>query len=395
MKKTISILGSTGSIGSSLFKIINKKKDYFKIYLLSANKSYNSICKQIKKYNPTYFVITDFDVYEKVKLKFKKKKIIILNNFDKIKIKKKTDIVVSAIPGLAGLNPTILAIRFSKKILIANKESIICGWNLIKKAAYKYNTKIIPVDSEHFSILKLLEHHRLQDIKKIYITASGGPFLNYNANQFKKITTKDALKHPKWKMGKKISIDSSTLMNKALELIEAQKLFNIPNNKLDILIHPDSLVHAIIKLKNGLTKFIYHETSMIIPLANAIFEGDLNIEYFYKLKKTKYNKPIENLTFQTVNKTTFPIIRLKDRLNEYPSTPIIINSSNEILVDQFLAKKIHFLSIYKTIMTILNNRNYKKYAIRNPKNIYQIRKIDEWARAQTMKKINKKLCLNS
>ena len=287
--------------------------------------------------------------------------------------------------------PTILAIRFTKKILIANKESIICGWNLIKKAAQKYKTKIIPVDSEHFSISKLLQHHKLDDIKKIYITASGGPFLNLNVNQLKKITTKDALKHPKWKMGKKISIDSSTLMNKVLELIEAQKLFNIPNDKIDILIHPNSLVHAIIKLKNGLTKFIYHETSMIIPLANAIFEDDLNIEYFYKSKK-KRNKPIESLIFQEVNKTTFPIIKLKNRLNEYPSTPIIINSSNEILVEQFLAKKIPFLSIYKIIMTILNNRNYKKYAIRNPKNIYQIKKIDQWARAQTMKKVNKSLC---
>jgi len=180
-------------------------------------------------------------------------------------------------------------------------------------------------------------------------------------------------------------------MNKVLELIEAQKLFNIPNKKIDILIHPNSLVHAIIKLKNGLTKFIYHETSMIIPLANAIFEDNLDIEVFYK-KKKKNNKPIESLIFQEVNKTTFPIIKLKNRLNEYPSTPIIINSSNEILVEQFLAKRIHFLSIYKIIMTILNNRNYKKYAIRNPKNIYQIKKIDEWARAQTMKKINKNLC---
>ena len=391
MKKTISILGSTGSIGTSLFKIIDKKTKYFKVYLLSANKKYNLICKQIKKYNPKYFIISDPNVYKKVKTKFKKKNTIILNNFDKIKEANKTDIVISAIPGLAGLTPTILAIRFTKKILIANKESIICGWNLIKKAAHKYKTKIIPVDSEHFSISKLLQHHKLDDIKKIYITASGGPFLNLNVNQLKKITTKDALKHPKWKMGKKISIDSSTLMNKVLELIEAQKLFNIPNNKIDILIHPNSLVHAIIKLKNGLTKFIYHETSMIIPLANAIFEDNLDIEYFYKQKK-RGSKPIESLIFQKVNKATFPIIKLKNRLNEYPSTPIIINSSNEILVEQFLAKKIHFLSIYKIIMTILNNRNYKKYAIRNPKNIYQIKKIDEWARAQTMKKVNKNLC---
>lgn len=392
MKKNISILGSTGSIGKSVFEIIDKKKNFFNVHLLSANKNYNSIIKQIKKYNPNYFIITDRFVYKKIKQKFKKKKIIILNNFDKIRDYKKNNIVIAAIPGLAGLNPTISAIRFCKKILIANKESIICGWDLIKKAAIKNKTKIVPIDSEHFSIAKLLEHHKLKDIKKIYITASGGPFLNYTINQLKKITPKDALKHPKWKMGKKISVDSSTLMNKILELIEAQKLFNIPNNKLDILIHPDSLVHAIIKLKNGLTNFIYHETTMIIPLANAIFEKNLDIKDFYKLKKKPNMKPIENLTFENINKTTFPIIKLKDRLNEHPSTSIIINASNEILVEQFLAKKIDFLSINKIIMTILNNRNYKKYAIRNPKNINQIKEIDKWARRLTLEKINNNLC---
>jgi len=395
MKTNISILGSTGSIGKSVFEIIDKKKSFFNVHILSANKNYNLIIKQIKKYNPNYFIITDLSVYKKIKLIFKKKKIIILNNFDEIRGYKKNNIVVAAIPGLAGLKPTISAIRFCKKILIANKESIICGWNLIKKAAIKNKTRIVPIDSEHFSIAKLLEHHKLKEIKKIYITASGGPFLNFTINQLKKIKPKDALKHPKWKMGKKISVDSSTLMNKILELIEAQKLFNIPNNKLDILIHPDSLVHAIIKLKNGLTNFIYHETSMIIPLANAIFENNLDIKDFYKLKKETNIKPIENLTFENVNKTTFPMIKLKDRLNEHPSTSIIINASNEILVEQFLAKKIHFLSINKIIMTILNNRNYRKYAIRNPKNINQIKEIDEWARRLTLEKINNNLCLNS
>ena len=141
------------------------------------------------------------------------------------------------------ITPTVDFIKFSKKILIANKESIICGWNLIKHNSQKYKTKIVPVDSEHFSISKLLENHKLNKIKKIYITASGGPFLFLNKNKFKTIKPKDALKHPKWKMGKKITIDSATMMNKILELIEAQKLFNIPNEKLDILIHPQSLVH--------------------------------------------------------------------------------------------------------------------------------------------------------
>ena len=387
MKHTISILGSTGSVGISTLYIVDKKKKNFKIDLLSSNKNYLLICNQIKKYKPNYFVISDINVFIKIKKKFKNKKIKIFNNFDNIKLKKKSDITISAITGIAGLKPTLIMTKRSKKILIANKESIICGWNLIKKIALKNNTKIIPIDSEHFSIFKLLENHKQSEIKKIYITASGGPFLNYKTNQFSTIKPKDALKHPKWKMGKKITIDSSTLMNKILELIEAQKLFNLPNKKLDILIHPNSLVHAIVQLKNGLTQFIYHETSMIIPLANAIFEKNLNIENFIKINNSKKKNVIENLTFLKVNKKTFPIFKIKDKANEYPSTPIIINAANEVLIDQFLQKKIPFLSISKTIMKIMNDINYRKYAIRRPKNIKEIIIIDNWARESIIKKL--------
>ena len=386
MKISISILGSTGSIGLNSLFIINKQRKDFNVNLLSANKNYRLISNQIKKYNPNYFVITDKEIFKKIKIKFKNKKTKILNDFEFKRLKKKSDITISAIPGIAGLPPTLQMIKQSKKILIANKESIICGWELLKKNALKYKSKIIPVDSEHFSIMKLLENHKLNEIKKIYITASGGPFLNYKLSQLKKIKPEQAIKHPKWKMGKKISVDSATLMNKILELIEAQKLFNLSNEQIDILLHPNSLVHAILELKNGLIKFIYHETSMIIPLANAIYDGKLIIKDFQKPKK---NNLFENLIFKKINKKIFPIIKLKKRANEHPSTSIIINASNEILVDQFLEKKIPFLSIFKIIMTILNDRNYKKYAIRNPKNITQINKIDSWARAKTMEKISK------
>ena len=379
MSKSISILGSTGSIGLSVLQIVDKKRSFFKIDLLSANKNLNLICKQINKYKPKIFVVADRLIFNKVKKKFKNKKTKILNNFNNINFKRKTDVGVSAIPGFSGLNPTILLTELSKKILIANKESVICGWNLIKSLSKKNNTKIIPVDSEHFSILQLLKSHQLNEISKIYITASGGPFLNYKKKQFENIKPKDAMKHPKWKMGKKISVDSSTLMNKILELIEAKKLFNIPNNKIDILIHPKSLVHAIVVFKNGLTKFLYHETSMIIPLANAIFENNININDFYKSKKNN----IQNLEFKKVDKNTFPIIKLKMRVIEYPSTPIIINAANEVLVDRFINKKLPYLMINKIILAVLNDKNYKKYAIRNPKSIFQIIKIDQWARETT------------
>ena len=313
-------------------------------------------------YKPKVFIVNNFNVFTKIHKKFNKKNILILNKLD-YKDNKilNSDISIAAIPGIAGLRPTIEIIKKSKKILIANKESIICGWDLIRQAAKKNKTKIIPVDSEHFSIMKLLEFEKLKKIKKIYITASGGPFLNYKAKQLKYVNASDAVKHPKWKMGKKISIDSATLMNKMFELIEAQKLFSINKKKIEIVIHPESLVHAIIELNNGLYKFIYHETTMLIPLANAIFDDDIKIKDFLKTKL--YNQKsnfLKNLNFFKVDVKKFPIFRLKNKINEYYSSPIIINAANEILVDQFLKKKIEFNSFYKHLLKVLNDSNYKK-----------------------------------
>ncbi len=387
MRKSITILGSTGSIGKQTLKIVSKKKNNFQIFLLSANKNIMEIKRQISKYNPKNFLISEYKIYKKIKNQYKFKKIKIINKINELKIKKKIDITISAIPGISGLGPTLFFTKHSKKLLIANKESIICGWNLIHSIAKKNKTKIIPIDSEHFSIFELFKQHDLDEIKKVYLTASGGPFLYFQKEKIKKIKPRSALKHPKWKMGKKISIDSATLMNKILELVEAHKLFNIPYNKLDILIHPNSLVHAIIELKNGLFKFIYHDTSMIIPIANAIFEKKINIEDFYRTNLKK--KIVNNLVFHEVNQKIFPTIKLKEIVNKRPSTPIIINASNEVLVDQFLAKNIAFFDIYKYIMSVLRDKNFKKYAIRTPKNINQILIINNWAKRITLKKIFK------
>ena len=391
MKKNISILGATGSVGLNTLKIIDAKKKDFKIILLSANKNYKLICKQIKKYKPKYYIINDYSIFKLVEKKFKNKKIEILNNFNFNFRRKKIDFVISAIPGIAGLHPTLLMIKSCKTILIANKEAIICGWSLIKNTAKKNKTKIIPVDSEHYSIFKMIQNHKISSIKKIFLTASGGPFLNLEKNKFKNIRPKDALRHPKWKMGKKISVDSSTLMNKIFELVEAQKLFNLPKNKIDILIHPNSLVHAIVEFKNGLTQFLYHETSMIIPIANAIYDGNLNIAEYLKKDNVSFEKnKIENLVFKKVDKKIFPSISLKSKINQYPSSPIIINAANEVLVDNFLRQKIPFLRIFEIIKTIMNDRNYKKYAVKKPIKIYQIKLIDSWARSITVNKIKLK-----
>ena len=390
MKKLISILGSTGSVGLSTLEIISKKKNFFKPFIFSANKNYKLICNQINKFKPTYFVINDKKTFNQVSNKFKNKKVKILNDYDNINSNISSCITISAIPGLAGLEPILKSMKFSKKILLANKEAIICGWDLIKKKASQNKTKIVPVDSEHYSILKLIENQKIDSIKKIYITASGGPFLNFKPHQLKKVKLNQALRHPKWKMGKKITIDSSNLMNKIFEIVEAQKIFNIPFHKIDIIIHPNSLVHAILDLKNGIKKFIYHETSMKIPLANAIFDGELNINNFFKEKKTF---GFENLIFEKVNKKIFPNIMLKNKINQFPASAIIINASNEVLVEHFLEKKIAFLDINKIIMTILKDGNFKKYAVKKPNSIKQIYQINNWAKSVTIKKI-KNLCTN-
>ena len=387
MFKKISILGSTGSIGLTTLDIIDKKKKDLKVIFLSADKNYKLICNQIKKYQPKIFLISDYNTFLKVFKKFKKSKTKIINNINKINSKSKSDIAVTAIPGIAGLEPTMKMVTSSKKVLIANKESIICGWDLIFNKAKKNKTELIPVDSEHYSILKLLENKKKNIIKKIYLTASGGPFLNYTSKRLRRVKPSQALKHPKWKMGKKISIDSSTLMNKIFELIEAQKLFNLSSDKIDIIIHPNSLVHAILELKNGLKQFIYHETSMKIPIANALYDGDIDIRKIFSIKK---KVDFEDLIFKKVNKRIFPAIILKKKLNQYPSAPIIVNAANEILVDQFLRGKIAFLDIIKIILTILKDNNYKKYAIKKPKNLNQINLIDLWARAKTLNKLKNK-----
>ena len=382
MKKLISILGSTGSIGQTTLKIVDKKKNYFRPYFFSANKNLKRISKQIIKYKPHYFLINDKKVFKKVKKKYRKSNTKIINTISISNIKKKSDITVAAIPGIEGLSPTLLMIKKTKKMLIANKESVICGWTLINKQSVKYKTKLIPVDSEHFSIFQLIQKTNLDDIEKVYLTASGGPFLGFKKNELKKIEPKHALKHPKWNMGKKVTIDSSTLMNKILEYIEAQKLFKLPKEKLDILIHPESLVHAVIKFKNGLTKFIYHDTSMIVPISNAIFEKNLQIKEFIKTKNS-----FQNLTFKEPDIKNFPIIKIINKVNEYPSTSIIVNAANEVLVEHFLRKKVPFLGIPVIIQKILGDRNYRKYAIRIPVDLKVINKINSWAKIKTIETI--------
>ena len=389
-KKTIAILGSTGSIGQSTLEIV-KKSRVFKVELLAMNQNYLSITKQIKYFKPSYAVISDKEIYTKVKNKYKNKKIIILNSINNIqKYIKKIDVCVSAIPGIAGLESTILFTKISKKILLANKEAIICGWNLIKKESSKHKTKLVPIDSEHFSINLLLKNYSNNQIEKIYLTASGGPFLNLNLNKFKKIKPKDAINHPKWKMGKKISVDSATLMNKVLEVTEALKLFPFNLKQYEIIIHPDSLIHAIVKLKNGTSILLYHFPDMKIPIGNALLK-DFNYKNFFSQKNKTYNK-IQDLNFSPVDNKKFPAVKLIPIMNSRKSSAIIINSANEIFVDEFLKKNINFNAIVDNLKLVLRDKSYIKTSNLPCDSVKNIYIIHNWAKITALKiiKRNKK-----
>jgi 1-deoxy-D-xylulose-5-phosphate reductoisomerase len=378
MKKKIVILGSTGSIGKNLIEILKQDKSNFKINLLSTNKNIKELFNQVKILKVKNVIITNKKKYIEFKKKNARKNINVFNNFNSFESifkKKKVDYTMSAISGLPGLNPTLNIIKFTKKIAIANKESIICGWPLIKKELSKNTTKFIPVDSEHYSIFSLIGGLKNNNIEKIFITASGGPFNSYPLNKFKSIKPKAALKHPNWRMGKKISIDSATLMNKVFEVIEAQKIFNVSYNKIKILVHPSSYVHALIKFNNGITKILIHDTNMKIPIFNSLYENK-----FHKIKTKDLDfSTINNLNFKNVDIKKFPVIKLLNKIpNNSTLFETIIVAANDKLVNLFLEKKINFSDISKILLKFLNKKEFYKYRRIIPKNVAQIERLSNY-----------------
>ena len=384
MKKKIAILGSTGSIGKTLIDILKTDKKNFEIVLLSSNKNIHELEKQADLFKVKNLIVTDKKSYLKIKSirKLKKKKI--FNNFlsiDKI-FKNKVDYVMSSISGLEGLSPTINIIKHTKKIAIANKEAIICGWNIIQNELNKNKTEFIPIDSEHFSIDYALKKNSQKNIENIFLTASGGPLKDLPLNKFKSVKINDALKHPNWKMGKKISIDSATMMNKVFEIIEAHKIFNISYKKLKILIHPKSYVHAIIKFNDGMIKIIAHDTSMTIPIHNSIY---CDYKNFLKTKNLNI-KILNNLNLSKVDYNKFPLVKIISKLTNANSLfETVIVAANDELVNHFLNKRIKFIDLSNKLLKFISMNEFKKYKRIKPKNIESIEKLNKYVRI----KINK------
>ena len=388
MKKKIAILGSTGSIGKTLLEIINKNKKNFDIKLLTARKNYKALLKQAKIFDVKNVILTDKKNFELHKSKFKKNRIKIYNDYSCFKsiINKRLDYVMSSIVGLEGLMPTIKIIKYTKTIAIANKETIICGWDLINKQLKKTQTNFIPVDSEHFSLWYGLNNLNQKSIEKIYLTASGGPLYKLNLNNLNKVTINQAIRHPNWKMGKKISVDSATLINKVYEVIEAKNIFNIPYDKIKILMHPKSYIHAFIKFNNGLIKIIAHDTTMKIPIFNTLY---LNSNR--KLSSKDLNiKILNNLKLKNVDIKKFPMVKLLKYLPSKNSLfETVIVSANDTLVELFLKKKIKYIEIQKNLFKLLKSKEFLKYKKIYPKNTNDIIELNKYVRLKLLEKVYK------
>ena len=378
MKKKIIILGSTGSIGKNTINIIKKDQKSFDIKLLSTNTNISELIKQAKKFKVKSLIVNDFKKFHEAKKKYKNLDINFYNSFkilDKLFKKKEIFYSMISLVGIEGLMPAIKLIKYTKNIAIVNKESLICGWSLIKKELIKHKTNFIPIDSEHYSIFSLLNNNEVSSVDRIYITASGGPFLNFSKFQMSKSTLNNALNHPNWSMGKKITIDSSTMMNKVFEVIEARNIFDIDYKKISILTHPKSYVHAIVKFNNGLSKILIHEPDMKIPIHNSIYLSD---------KKKIKSKPLDinilnNLEFKKIDYSKFPLAKILNILpknNSLYETALI--TINDFFVLKFLNKEIKYNQLVRLINKFAHNKNFMKLRNMQVKKIEDIYKIRDY-----------------
>lgn len=342
MKKQIAILGSTGSIGTQALQVIDEHPDLFEAYCLTANNKVKELAEQARRYNPAAVVIANEDKYEELKslladlpdIKVYAGK----QAIDEIVEAGPIDMVLTAMVGFAGLNPTIHAIKAHKKICLANKETLVVAGELICELAQKYHAPIIPVDSEHSAIFQSLAGEGDNEIEKILLTASGGPFRNFTKEQLATVTKADALKHPTWSMGAKITIDSATMMNKGFEVIEAKWLFGVPADKIQVLIHPQSIVHSAVQFADGAVKAQLGVPDMRLPIQYALTYPDrihLNED-----RLDLFKQPLE---FFEPDLDKFRCLALAfEAIKKGGNMPCIVNAANEIVNRGFLEDKCGF-----------------------------------------------------
>lgn len=383
--KNIVILGSTGSIGKSSLDVISMFPERFRVTGLTAGNNISLLYEQINKFNPEIVAVADENAYRSLKDIIKgTNQPIILHGVDgicSVAQFQKADIVISAISGSAGLLPTVSAIRAKKTIALANKEALVTAGRIVMSEAEKYGAAILPVDSEHSAIFQCLNGAKRDSIRKLILTASGGPFVGKTSEELDRISFRDALKHPNWKMGRKITIDSATLMNKGLEVIEAHYLFNLPPEQIDVLVHPQSIVHSIVEFNDG---------SYIAQMSNPDMKGPIAYALSYPERLHNVMKPINwdkisTLSFSKPDNGTFPSLSLAyHALKTGGTMPAVMNASNEIAVKAFLNEIIGFNDIPVIIRKVMD-----AHTTQPAEKIDTILEVDEWARKKTLGEINK------
>lgn len=382
--KNIAILGSTGSIGTQTLEVIAAYPEEYRVLGLSAGSNIDILIEQIAKFSPKIVSVKNKELADKLKIHVSDKIKILYGKEGLVEVAtyQDVDILVSAVVGSVGLNPTIEAIKCGKKIALANKETLVAGGHIVMNLVNKYNVPIIPIDSEHSAIFQCLNGENIDEVKKLIITASGGSFRNKSREELKEVTVEDALNHPNWNMGAKITIDSATMMNKGFEVIEAHWLFNMPYKKIDVIVHPESIIHSMVE---------YNDKAVIAQLGTP----DMKIPIQYALsypnrKKLNGNSlnllELGSLNFYKPDYERFPCLKMAYQCGEEGGTlPTVLNAANEVAVEAFLQGKIPFIGIEFLIKEALENHNN----IKNP-SLEVIIEVDLWSRQYIRNLINSK-----
>ena len=385
-KRRVAILGSTGSIGTQALEVIEQLHDFFDVEMLAAGSNANLLIQQAKKFKPNSVVIGDASKYEAVKNALVEDNVKVFCGAQAIEQEVQNDhidLVLTAMVGYAGLKPTIKAIEAGKTIALANKETLVVAGKIIASLAQKHRVNILPVDSEHSAIFQCLVGEERNEIEKLILTASGGPFRGKSRSELENVTKAQALKHPNWSMGRKVTIDSATLMNKGLELMEAKWLFDVDVKKLDVLVHPQSIIHSMVQFEDGSIKAQLGYPDMKLPIQYALgfpFRLKNNFERF---DFTRY----PTLTFEKPDLKTFRCLQLAiDALAKDGNAPCALNAANEIAVEQFLNDEIQFLEIADVIEHVLNRIDFST----NP-SLDVLQQTDAQARKLALEKRTKPL----
>jgi 1-deoxy-D-xylulose-5-phosphate reductoisomerase len=384
--KKIAILGSTGSIGQQTLEVVEELSGQFKVMALTANSSIEILAEQINKFKPKYAVLMNDSLVNELKYKLSYSKTQILTGLEgliKVATLDEVELLVNAVVGAIGVKPTLAAIRAGKDIALANKETLVTAGAIVMREAKENDVRILPIDSEHNAIFQALQGEDRAGVKKIILTASGGPFRTISADKLAEVSVEEALNHPNWDMGGKITIDSATLMNKGLEVIEAKWLFDLDYEQIDVVVHPQSIIHSLVEYKDHSILAELGLPDMKVPIQYALTYPQRNNNNLESLNLAK----VGELTFEEPRKELFPCLDYAYEAGKRSGTmPAVLNAANEVAVSKFLAGKIKFIDIPKLIKRVMS-----AHEVVDDPTLDQIIEADTWARVEAQKE-GEKVC---